>query len=156
MVGPTVRRSPALRRRARAGLLFVSLTLLAGPATSDAVPAPETTPVPEASEPLDGEASAPLDGEASAPLDGEASAPLDGEASAPLDAETIDARIREIETAIARDEKALKAWVARREEENGAEAFAANPELREIASRLPRLQSELRSLRQQRAALESP
>jgi hypothetical protein len=140
MVGPTVRRSPALRRRARAGLLFVSLTLLAGPATSDAVPAPETTPVPEASEPLDGEASAPLD----------------GEASAPLDAETIDARIREIETAIARDEKALKAWVARREEENGAEAFAANPELREIASRLPRLQSELRSLRQQRAALESP
>ncbi len=125
MVGPTARRSLALRCHARAGLLSVAIALLAGPAAGDAVPAPEITPVPEASDP-------------------------------PRDAETIDSRIREIETAIARDEKVLKAWVARRGEEDGAETFAASPELREIASRLPRLQSELRSLRQQRSALESP
>lgn len=125
MVGPTVRRSLALRRPARAGLLSAAIALLAGPAASDAVSAPETIPVPEASDPLE-------------------------------DAEAIDARIRQIETAIARDEKALKAWVARQGDEDGTEAFLASPELREIASRLPRLQSELRNLRQQRAALESP
>ncbi len=125
MAGPTARRSLALRRRARAGLLSVAIALLASPAASDAGLAAETTPLPEANDPLG-------------------------------DAGTIDGRIREIETAIARDETVLKAWVAQRGEEDRAETFAASPELREIASRLPRLQSELRSLRQQRSALESP
>ena len=63
-------------------------------------------------------------------------------------ASDLDARIRELEARIAEDEEALKQLISA----PGADADAdteVSPELREIAARLPRLQAELASLRQQ-------
>jgi hypothetical protein len=67
----------------------------------------------------------------------------------------LDARIREVEAVIARDEEALKLLIAEDPAE-GRDSLAASQQLREIAQRLPGLQAELRSLRAQRAAQAAP
>lgn len=67
----------------------------------------------------------------------------------------LDARIREVEAAIARDQEALKVLIAEDPAE-GADSLAQSEPLREIAHRLPGLQAELRSLRAQRAAQAAP
>jgi hypothetical protein len=67
----------------------------------------------------------------------------------------LDARIREVEAAIARDQEALKVLIAEDPAE-GRDSLAQSQQLREIAHRLPGLQAELRSLRAQRAAQAAP
>ncbi len=63
---------------------------------------------------------------------------------------TIDARIRELEIAIARDQEALKSLISHPE---GAGRLRESPELARIGERLPELQAELRALRRQRDRL---
>jgi hypothetical protein len=75
--------------------------------------------------------------------------------AAPPSTPELDARIREVETAIARDEETLKLLIAEDPAE-GRDSLAASRQLREIAQRLPGLQAELRSLRAQRAAQAAP
>jgi hypothetical protein len=70
-------------------------------------------------------------------------------------ASDLDARIRELEAAIARDEEALEVMIAR-PAQGGDASLAQSPELREIARRLPALQAELRRLRTERAAQQRP
>jgi hypothetical protein len=72
------------------------------------------------------------------------------EAAPPSPAE-LDARIREVEAAVARDQNALKVLIAEDPVE-GSDSLAQSQQLRAIAHRLPGLQAELRSLRAQRAA----
>ncbi len=76
------------------------------------------------------------------------------EAAPPSTAE-LDARIREVEVSIARDQEALKVLIAE-EPAEGRDSLAQSQQLREIAHRLPRLQAELRSLRAQRAEQAAP
>ena len=75
--------------------------------------------------------------------------------AAPPSPTELDARIREVEAAIARDEEALKVLIAEDPVE-GRDSLAESPQLREIAHRLPGLQAELSSLRAQRAAQAAP
>ena len=75
--------------------------------------------------------------------------------AAPPSTTELDARIREVEAAIARDEEALKVLIAEDPAE-GRDSLAQSQQLREIAHRLPGLQAELRSLRAQRAAQAAP
>ena len=65
-------------------------------------------------------------------------------------ADDLDARIRALEAAIARDEQALKALISDDSTEKGS--LSESEELREIALRLPGLQESLRALLEQRAA----
>jgi hypothetical protein len=65
-------------------------------------------------------------------------------APAPLSPDQLSRRA-EIEAQIARDQEALKDLISRAEVE-GDEPLRSSPELREIASRLPALQAELRDL----------
>ena len=58
-----------------------------------------------------------------------------------------DARIQELEAAIARDQEALKQLLG---DPESAAGLRASPELREISERLPQLQVELQSLLEQR------
>jgi len=68
-------------------------------------------------------------------------------------ADDLDARIRELEAEIGRDEEALKQLISA----PGADADTeVSPELREIAARLPRLQAELASLQERRARRGGP
>jgi len=68
----------------------------------------------------------------------------------------LDARIRELEATIARDQEALEAMIARPAQGDEGGSLARSPELREIAGRLPALQAELRQLRAERAAQPRP
>ncbi len=61
----------------------------------------------------------------------------------------LDARIRALEAAIARDEQALKALIS---DDSTEGSLSESEELREIALRLPGLQESLRALLEQRAA----
>jgi hypothetical protein len=79
---------------------------------------------------------------------GTGGAPVD---SGPVGIAELDARIREVEASIARDEEALKALIGD-ESPEAADSLESSPKLREIAGRLPGLQAELRELRAQRAA----
>jgi hypothetical protein len=65
----------------------------------------------------------------------------------------LDAQIRELEAAIARDQEALMALIGEASPE-GADPADDSDELREIARRLPALQADLRALRERRAQLE--
>jgi hypothetical protein len=76
------------------------------------------------------------------------------EAAPPSPAE-LDARIRELEAAVARDQDALKVLIAEDPAE-GSDSLEQSQQLRAIAHRLPGLQAELRSLRAQRAARAAP
>jgi hypothetical protein len=68
--------------------------------------------------------------------------------------EQLDARISELEAAIARDEEALKARIS--DPSSGGPLVAGDdPEFRTIASRLPEQLAELRQLREERASLEA-
>jgi uncharacterized small protein (DUF1192 family) len=67
----------------------------------------------------------------------------------------LDARIRELEASIARDQQLLQAMIASPAQGDG-DSLAESPELREIARRLPALQAELRRLRAERAAQQQP
>ncbi|MDH3214253.1 MAG: hypothetical protein OEM05_17380 [Myxococcales bacterium] len=67
----------------------------------------------------------------------------------------LDARIAELEAAIARDQAALKALIAE-EPAEGSDSLEQSEALRAIAHRLPGLQAQLRALRAQRAARASP
>jgi hypothetical protein len=126
-----IRHDPAFWRRCGAWLLTWAIAAAAGPAWSDASPDAGDVDVPTAAEPAD--------------------AP---EVPA-LDPKAINDRIREIEAALARDAETLKVWVAKGSDA-GAAPFDQSPELRAIAGRMPRLQSELRELRQRAAALPAP
>jgi hypothetical protein len=84
-----------------------------------------------------------------------AAEPADALNAPAIDPTALNNRIREIEAAIARDAEALKIWVAKGSDA-GAASFDQSPELRAIAGRMPRLQSELRELRQRAAALPAP
>jgi hypothetical protein len=64
-------------------------------------------------------------------------------------ADDLDARIRALEAAIARDEQALKALIS---DDSTEGSLSESEELREIALRLPGLQESLRALLEQRAA----
>ncbi len=124
------RHHPAFWRRGRVWLLTGALAAAGGPVWGDAVPDADDAPVPAA----------------------EAAAAPETKV---FDPGALDARIRELEAAIARDGETLKAWVAAGPDA-GSASFDQSPELREIAGRLPRLQSELSELRQKRAALAAP
>ena len=65
-------------------------------------------------------------------------------------ADDLDARIRALEAAIARDERALKALIS--DDSSEKDSLSESEELREIALRLPGLQESLRALLEQRAA----
>jgi len=66
----------------------------------------------------------------------------------------IELRIAELSAAIAADEDMLSAWIGDREGGDPIEV-GANPEFREIATRLPKRIQELEALRRERDALES-
>jgi hypothetical protein len=74
---------------------------------------------------------------------------------APPSPTELDARIREVEAAIARDQEALKILIAEDPAE-GSDPLEQSQQLRAIAHRLPGLQAELRSLQAQRAARAAP
>ena len=95
-------------------------------------PAPETAPPPEPAQPVE-------------------MAPPAGESGV----SDLDARIRELEASIARDQQSLQAMIAEPAQGDG-DSLAQSPELREIARRLPALQAELRRLRAERAAQQRP
>ncbi len=65
------------------------------------------------------------------------------------DAATLDARIAAIEQEIARDEASLQNLLSEPTPEGGVQ-LADRPEFREIATRLPKLQADLRALQDQR------
>jgi hypothetical protein len=111
-----------------------------------APPAPEPPGAPSGSSPVPPEPVAPP--EPTAPVE---ASPPPGQS----DASDLDARIRELEATIARDEEALEAMIAR-PAQGGDAPLAQSPELREIARRLPALQAELRRLRTERAAQQRP
>jgi len=74
-------------------------------------------------------------------------------APAPSPGTSQEQRVQELEALIAQDEEALKQLIS----EPGAQAdVTVSPELREIAARLPRLQAELASLRQQATGSNGP
>ena len=126
----TTRNGPALWRRGGAWLLTWALAAAAGTAWGDAVPDAGDVAVPAAE-------------------------PADALNASAMDPRALNDRIREIEATIARDEETLKEWVATGPDA-GAASFDQSPDPRAIAGRLPRLQSELRELRQRRAALAAP
>jgi hypothetical protein len=66
----------------------------------------------------------------------------------------IELRIAELSAAIAADEDMLSAWIGDREGGDPIEV-GANPEFREIATRLPKRIQELEALRRERDALQS-
>jgi hypothetical protein len=69
------------------------------------------------------------------------------------DGASLDTRIASLADAVERDEEALKTMLSEAPTE-GAPALRERPDFRTIAQRLPRLQSDLRSLRDQRDRLD--
>jgi hypothetical protein len=67
----------------------------------------------------------------------------------------LDAEIADLEDRVARDEEALVELLANPDDSEDAE-LPEKPEFREIALRLPKLQAELRELRERRSQLEQP
>lgn len=107
---------------------------------------------PDLAQPVSGSSAEPDPWDAADP--GRRAEAKSVEAAPPITAE-LDARIRAVEDAIARDREALKVLIAENPAE-GRDSLAQSPQLREIAHRLPGLQAELRSLRAQRAAQAAP
>jgi hypothetical protein len=77
-----------------------------------------------------------------------APAPVDAAPPEAAGAPELDGRIAALEEEIARDEERIKAWVSDPAVDPGT--LADDPEFRELAARLPRLQADLRSLREQK------
>jgi len=77
----------------------------------------------------------------------------DGANATSGDAATLDARIAAIEQEIARDEASLQTLLSEPTAE-GVGPLADRPEFREIATRLPKLQADLRALQDQRPPTE--
>jgi hypothetical protein len=75
-----------------------------------------------------------------------------GSAAVRAEASSGDARSAELEAAIGRDREALRRFVSEQGATPEGQPLHANPELREIARRLPALQQELRELRRARAS----
>jgi len=73
---------------------------------------------------------------------------------APADARELDGRIAALEEEIARDEERIKAWVS--DPAVDPVTLADDPEFRELAARLPRLQADLRSLQEQKQGDREP
>lgn len=130
-----------------------------------AMPAPEPEPEPEAAatatSTLPSVIGAPVPdpsprlGHAGLPAPGPTAVADASPSDPPADAAKeesadLDARIRELEEAIARDEATLKDIISTPPKE-GDEGIESSAELREIARRLPGMQAELRALRQQQA-----
>ena len=72
----------------------------------------------------------------------------------PADAPELDGRIAVLEEEIARDEERIKAWVS--DPAVDPVTLADDPEFRELAARLPRLQADLRSLQEQKQGDREP
>ena len=70
------------------------------------------------------------------------------------DAAELDARIAALEEEIAHDEERIKAWVS--DPALDPVTLADDPQFRELAARLPRLQADLRSLREQKQGDREP
>jgi hypothetical protein len=75
-------------------------------------------------------------------------------AHAAADARELEGRIAALEEEIARDEERIKAWVS--DPAVDPVTLADDPEFRELAARLPRLQADLRSLREQKQGGREP
>jgi hypothetical protein len=90
--------------------------------------------------------TAPLEVETELEIEIEAALPV-SPPSPPTPESPLDARIQELELAIGLDQEALKRLLS---EPASASGLQASEELREISQRLPQLQAELRSLREQR------
>jgi hypothetical protein len=73
---------------------------------------------------------------------------------APADPRALEGRIAALEAEIARDEERIKAWVS--DPAVDPVTLADDPEFRELAARLPRLQADLRSLREQKQGVREP
>ena len=80
-----------------------------------------------------------------APLDGASKGEAPLSAPSPTTPEERDARIHELETAIAEQEEALRVLI-RAEPTEGDDPLITSDEMREVANRLPELQDELRGL----------
>jgi hypothetical protein len=136
------------------------------PAPAPTATAPAAAPAPEASEPEvaagEPEAAATSSESATAtaapePSDDpaafrESPSPAQEARLAPAEGD-LDQRIAALEAEIARDEEALKDLLSQAPAESGA-AIADQPEFREIAKRLPKLQADLRALREERSRSE--
>ena len=72
-----------------------------------------------------------------------------GTGPAPTSADERDARIRELEAAIAKEEEALRVLISAGPTEGG-DPLITSDEMRGIANRLPVLQDEIRGLRRAR------
>ncbi len=73
---------------------------------------------------------------------------------AAADVREIEGRIAALQEEIARDEERIKAWVS--DPAVDPVTLADDPEFRELAARLPQLQAELRSLREQKQGDRGP
>jgi hypothetical protein len=73
---------------------------------------------------------------------------------ATADPRELDGRIAALEEEIARDEERIKAWVS--DPAVDPVTLADDPGFRELAARLPRLQADLRSLREQKQGGREP
>jgi len=72
-----------------------------------------------------------------------------------VERDNLDFRIAELETDISADEEAIKLIISN-PDSGGPLVSGATPQFREIAERLPQRLTELRSLRTERARLETP
>ena len=73
---------------------------------------------------------------------------------AAVDTRELDGRIAALEEEIARDEERITTWVS--DPAVDPMTLADDPEFRELAARLPRLQADLRSLREQKQGGQEP
>ena len=103
------------------------------------------------SESIGGTGSSPAEPAPSVATDA-APQPVAGTGMSPSE---IDARIQELEEAIARDEDALKDLISQTSSGQG-DPVRNSDELREIGRRLPELQADLRALRDRRARSPEP
>lgn len=121
------------------------------PPPSDAPLANTPPPVPAAASSPDSSWAVQDAGPPPVPAPGQPGSRLAARASnASADTSGLDARIAGLEAEIARDEDALKDFLSAAPSEGDA-ALPSTPAFREIARRLPKLQADLRSLREQRA-----
>lgn len=88
------------------------------------------------------------------PESGPAPATAEPSAQQLADVRELDVRISALQEEIARDEERIKAWVS--DPAVDPVSLADDPEFREVAARLPRLQADLRSLQEQKQGDQEP
>jgi hypothetical protein len=143
--------------------------------TPVALPPPIEAPAPVAAPPPSAPRLAPEDEFEEAPLgsheaagaaspraatpapDADVAAPPPPEPSPlpPADASALDERIRVLEEQVSRDQAAIQNILSE-PRESGDPRVADRPDLRELAQRLPKLQADLKALREQRARPSGP